>query len=178
MGEWNFRTAVGKDKPALLALINSAYRGEVSMQGWTTEAHLIAGEQRTDLPSLKEVFELPGSYFRVAGDAYGILVACVNLQQRGEDLYLGMLSVKPDLQNHGLGKMMLQEAEMMATELGCQRVIMTVISVRTELIDWYKRHGYVDTGVRLPFAEDGVSGKHLQPMEFMELARPVGNRQG
>jgi hypothetical protein len=55
---------------------------------------------------------------------------------------------------------------------------MTVISVRTELIDWYKRHGYVDTGVRLPFAEDGVSGKHLQPMEFMELARPVGNRQG
>jgi hypothetical protein len=47
MGEWNFRTAVGKDKPALLALINSAYRGEVSMLGWTTEAHLIAGEQRT-----------------------------------------------------------------------------------------------------------------------------------
>ncbi len=178
MEEWKIRMAVRADLPTLLALINSAYRGEVSMQGWTTEAHLIAGEQRTDLPSLKAIFELPGSCFRVAGDAYGILVACVNLQQRGEDLYLGMLSVKPDLQNHGLGKMMLQEAEMMATELGCQRIIMTVISVRTELIDWYKRHGYVDTGVRLPFAEDGVSGKHLQPMEFMELARPVGNRQG
>jgi ribosomal protein S18 acetylase RimI-like enzyme len=134
--------------PALLALINSAYRGEVSMLGWTTEAHLIAGEQRTDLTSLTAVFELPGSYFRVAEDEYGILVACVNLQQRGEDLYLGMLSVKPDLQNRGLGKRMLQEAEALAMEFGCPRIIMTVISVRTELIDWYKRHGYADQGGR------------------------------
>jgi len=171
MGEWNFRMAVPKDMPALLALINSAYRGEMSKLGWTTEAHLIAGEQRTDMPSLMVVFETPGSIFRVAVDASGKLVACVNLQHRGDDMYLGMLSVSPLLQNQGLGKRILHEADKHAVSCGCRSIFMTVISVRAELIEWYRRHGYADTGVRLPFQEDAVSGKHLQPMEFMELAK-------
>jgi hypothetical protein len=33
---------------------------------------------------------------------------------------------------------------------------MTVISMRTELIDWYKRHGYIDTGDREPFPVNDI----------------------
>lgn len=172
-GIWTFRKAERNDLPALLALVNSAYRGEVSRLGWTTEADLISGDQRTDLPSLEVVFDQEGSVFFIAEDSGGKLLACVNLQQRKHDLYLGMLSVHPELQNRGLGKQMLQMAENHARNVGCSRIIMTVISLRVELIAWYKRHGYADTGVRLPFVEDGVSGKHLRLMEFMELARPI-----
>ena len=172
-GTWTLRKAERKDLPALLALINSAYRGEVSRQGWTTEADLISGEQRTDLPSLKAVFGQEGSVFFVAEDGGQNLLACVNLQQRKHDLYLGMLSVHPEHQNRGLGKRMLKMAEFHAGHVGCSRIIMTVISLRVELIAWYKRHGYAETGVRLPFVEDGVSGKHLRQMEFMELARSI-----
>jgi ribosomal protein S18 acetylase RimI-like enzyme len=48
---------------------------------------------------------------------------------------------------------------------------MTVISVRTELIAWYKRHGYQETGEIQPFIEDAISGKHLQPLEFLFLEK-------
>ena len=50
---------------------------------------------------------------------------------------------------------------------------MTVISVRTELINWYKRHGYADTGNKKTFKEDGLSGKHLQPLEFIVLEKDI-----
>ena len=52
---------------------------------------------------------------------------------------------------------------------------MSVISVRTELINWYKRYGYTDTGERKPFTEDGISGKHLKKLEFMILEKLIGN---
>ena len=41
------RPATPADVPALVALVNSAYRGESSRAGWTTEADLLDG-QRVD----------------------------------------------------------------------------------------------------------------------------------
>jgi len=57
--------------------------------------------------------------------------------------------------------------------LNCRSIYMTVITVRTELVSWYQRHGYADTGERKPFLEDGLTGKHLQPLEFMVLEKPL-----
>jgi ribosomal protein S18 acetylase RimI-like enzyme len=165
--------ATKADIPALLTLLNSAYRGRISQQGWTSEAHLIAGEVRTDKETLIELFNNPDSLFLKHADDNNEINGCVNLQQRGNKLYLGMLSVSPTQQGGGIGKKLLQAADTHARRNGIDSIYMTVISVRDELIDWYKRHGYTDTGKREPFVEDARSGKHLQKLEFMVLEKKL-----
>lgn len=168
----NIAIATIADAAAITALLNSAYRGETSKQGWTTEAHLIAGNVRTSESHLLEVLQQQGSVLlKYTNDEQ--LAGCVNLQQHGDKIYLGMLSVSPHLQSAGIGKKLLQAAEEYALLVQCKAVYMTVISVRTELINWYQRHGYSDTGERKPFIEDGESGKHLQPLEFMVMEKII-----
>ena len=165
--------AGASDIPALVDLLNKAYRGDDSKQGWTTEAHLIAGDVRTDEGSVKNVIEEAGSVMLKYTDEKGEIIGCVNLQQHDHKIYLGMFAVSPQLQGGGVGKKMLHAAEEFAKQQNCNAIYMTVISVRTELIDWYKRHGYADTGRKRSFEEDGVSGKHLQQLEFVVLEKPV-----
>ncbi|HNR07116.1 MAG TPA: GNAT family N-acetyltransferase [Saprospiraceae bacterium] len=167
------RFALPADAASIVALLNSAYRGEGSKQGWTTEAHLIAGDRRTDIPHLIEIMARPDSVFLVYQDGDGPITACVNLQRQGNKLYLGMFSVSPQMQGKGIGKQLLKAADEYARHLGCTAIYMSVISVRDELIRWYQRHGYKDTGERKPFVEDGLTGKHLRPLEFMTLEKEV-----
>ena len=161
------------DIPTLEALLNSAYRGESSKQGWTSEAHLIAGERRTDAANLQQVIQQPGSVFLKFTHYEGFLAGCVNLQQHGSKLYLGMFSVAPGMQGGGIGKKILAAADEYAKQVNSTAIYMSVISVRTELIDWYKRHGYADLGERKPFPEDELTGTHLQPLEFLILEKPM-----
>lgn len=165
--------AAPEDVPAIKDLLNSAYRGEGSKQGWTTEAHLIAGDVRTDDNSVTEVMQQEGSVFLKYTDNQNNIIGCVNLQQHNDRLYLGMFSVSPQVQGGGIGKKLLAAAEEHADHVHCRSIYMTVISVRSELIDWYKRYGYVDTGERKPFIEDGLTGKHLQQLEFMVLEKKL-----
>lgn len=159
------------DIVAINDLLNQAYRGEASKKGWTTEADLIAGDTRTDLAMVEQVMRQPGSVFLIYKDGQQHIIGCVNLQQHHDKIYLGMFSVLPTLQGGGIGKSLLQAAEEYALHVSCHIIYMSVISVRTELINWYKRHGYVDTGIRKPFVEDDITGKHLRPLEFMILEK-------
>jgi ribosomal protein S18 acetylase RimI-like enzyme len=146
--------ALAQDIPAITALLNSAYRGERSRQGWTTEADLIAGDVRTDEEDLGKVMSLPGSIFLVMRSASNDIEACVNLQQHGSKIYLGMFAVLPNLQGQGMGKKMLEAATNYALSVGCKSIYMSVIDARAELIAWYKRHGYLPTGEVKQFVED------------------------
>lgn len=157
----------------IMHLLNSAYRGEDSKKGWTTEAHLIAGETRTDISSVVEVIAKPASIMLVYTNEENKIIGCVNLQQHNNKVYLGMFSVSPHLKGGGIGKALLLAAEEFAKQINCSSIYMSVISVREELINWYKRHGYVDTNERKQFIEDGVSGKHLQQLEFMVLEKKL-----
>jgi ribosomal protein S18 acetylase RimI-like enzyme len=161
------------DIPQLVLLLNSAYRGEVSNKGWTTESHLIGGEIRTDGASITEVLNKEGSVILKYQNEDDTITGTVNLQKHGQKLYLGMFAVSPFMQGAGIGKQLLKAAEEHAKDVGCAIIYMLVISVRTELIDWYKRHGYVDKGERKPFIEDGLTGNHLQPLEFAVLEKAV-----
>ena len=161
------------DAKQLVLLLNSAYRGESSKQGWTTEANLIAGERRTDEATVVDVMNQPGSVILKYTNDAGEIIGTVNLQQHGNRLYLGMFSVSPHLQGGGIGKQLLKAAEAHAKLVNCGSIYMSVISVRFELIDWYKRHGYVDTGERKPFAEDDLTGRHLQKLEFVILEKNI-----
>ncbi len=161
------------DIAAITDLLNKAYRGETSKLGWTTEADHIAGNIRTDENMLQKVMQQSGSVFLKYINEEKQIKGCVNLQQQGAKVYLGMFSVSPQIQGRGIGKQLLIAAEEYAKHLQCRVIYMSVISVRTELINWYKRHGYIDTGERKSFIEDGLTGKHLQPLEFMIMEKTI-----
>lgn len=161
-----------EDIPALVVLINSAYRGETSKKGWTTEAHLLEGK-RTDEVEMTEIFSDPKNTILKFTENEKI-IGSVLLVEKENQLYLGMLTVSPELQNGGIGKKLLAEAENHAKSLGLSSIIMTVISVREELIAWYKRHGYADTGKREAFPESEI---HVTvssvPLEFIYMEKKL-----
>jgi ribosomal protein S18 acetylase RimI-like enzyme len=144
------RPAATADAPTLVALINSAYRGDSSRAGWTTEADLLDG-QRIDVEGLAETIARPGSVV-LLHERDHVAAACVHLERTGEDCYLGMLTILPAMQGAGLGRQMLEAAERWAVEHWSSRTMfMTVIVQRSELIAWYERRGYRRTGERRPF---------------------------
>jgi N-acetylglutamate synthase-like GNAT family acetyltransferase len=161
------------DAAVLVALVNSAYRGESSQQGWTTEAHLLDGI-RIDEQTMRQYLQARDTYILKYLNDEGRIIACVYLQKfSNKKLYLGMLTVSPELQAGGIGRQLLHEADVWAKKLGCKTIFMTVISSRLELIEWYKRRGYTDTGKREPFHHGGRFGipTSEEPIELMILEK-------
>lgn len=139
------RRATAADVDAVVALVESAYRGDSSRTGWTTEADLLDG-QRTDADEVRAVLD-----DLVVAEEDGGLVGCCTLIPREDHAYFGMFAVRPGMQGGGVGSRLLTAAEDLAAEHGAKRVEMTVISSRRELVDFYLRRGYVDTGETRPF---------------------------
>jgi len=145
-----FRHATPADIPALVELVTSAYRGEASRAGWTTEADLLDG-QRVDAEGLAADIARPRSLV-LLGEREGQLLACAHVAEEDGAGYFGMFAVRPQLQGGGLGKAMLAEAERIAREeWGLASMRMTVIDVRDSLIAYYERRGYRRTGIHKPF---------------------------
>jgi len=164
--------ALESDIPVLNILVNSAYRGESSKAGWTTEADLLGGI-RTDEAGLKTLMQAQGGVILKYMENDKML-GCVYLKKEDDKLYLGMLTVVPTLQNKGIGKILLAAAEEEAGKRNCTAIFMSVISIRTELINWYKKHGYYDTGITRPFPiSDPSFGIPKQPLEFMILEKKL-----
>lgn len=171
-----FRTAAPADAPALVALVNSGYRGESSKAGWTTEADILGG-QRTDLEKMLEMIGGEDSTVELAFAGDGALIGCVHLKKEASgSCYLGMLTVDPKRQAGGVGRTMLEYSEKIARAWGCARMRMTVISVRAELIAYYERRGYAKTGATEPFPENDprFGLPKVRGLTFAELAKPLG----
>ncbi|GAB4020291.1 GNAT family N-acetyltransferase [Spirosoma migulaei] len=161
--------ATEQDIPALDKLVNSAYRGESSKKGWTTEADLLGGI-RTDAQGLLIMLHNPNATI-LKYEAEGQLLGCVYLEKKGDELYLGMLTVSPEAQAGGIGKQLLAVAEKRAFTQQCRAISMTVITARHELIAWYERRGYQPTGETKPFPNDPSFGLPKQPLEFMVMEK-------
>ena len=164
--------ALSNDVPELVQLINSAYRGESSKKGWTTEADLLDGI-RTNEKNLKELLNEEASVILKCNNEEGKIIGSVYLKKHKEKLYLGMLTVNPELQGFGIGKKLLQAAEEYAKNNNCIAIFMTVISVRDELIAWYERYGYKNTGKKKPFPEGAEFGIPKQPLEMVFLEKEL-----
>lgn len=158
--------AVIADIPELVALVNSAYRGEASKKGWTTEADLLKGDIRTDPATLQELMETPGAVFLKYVNGKNEIEGCVFLHKKENRLYLGMLSVSPLIQAKGTGKQLMSSADEYARQQHCNAIFMRVLSVRHELIAWYERLGYKRTGEIEPYRHDHRFGIPTQPLEF------------
>lgn len=164
--------ATTKDIPALVALLNSGYRGDVSKKGWTSEADLLKGEVRTDDETVGKLMQDTHALFLkyVEGNE---LQGCVLLDKKEDRLYLGMLCVSPLIQAKGIGKQLMAAATRYAQEQNCRMIFMKVISLRKELIEWYERQGYVRTAATEPFPTDQRFGVPTQPLEFIIMEKEV-----
>ncbi|MNK20590.1 putative acetyltransferase [compost metagenome] len=150
MSTLTFRAATAADIPALIALVTSAYRGDASRAGWTTEADLLDGA-RIDAQGLQADLAKPRSTILLA-ERDGHLLACAHVADDNGKGYFGMFSVDPAQQGGGIGKQMMDAAEAHAArEWGVPVMQMTVIDVREELIAFYERRGYARTGIKKPF---------------------------
>lgn len=169
-----FRDATDADVDALVALIESAYRGDSSRAGWTTEADLLEG-QRTDPQGVLEVIKAPDSRLLTV-ERDGRVVACCQLEHRGDHAYFGMFAVSPTLQGAGLGKRVMAEAERLARETwGVTEMQMTVIVQREDLIAWYERRGYRRTGRTQPFpyGDERFGVPQRADLRFELLVKPL-----
>ncbi|MFM9610818.1 GNAT family N-acetyltransferase [Streptomyces niveiscabiei] len=170
-----YRDATDADVEALVTLVESAYRGDTSRTGWTTEADILDG-RRTDPEGVREVIAKPDGRLLIVERA-GTVVACCQLEHRGTHAYFGMFAVSPALQGGGLGKRIIAEAERQARESwDVTEMHMTVISVREELIAWYERRGYRRTGRTTPFpyGDERFGIPRRTGLEFELLVKTLG----
>lgn len=169
-GDLTIRIAGTADLSRLHPAIERAYRGDSARQGWTHEADLLSGE-RIDRDTLEALIANPQALLLIAerGD---VPLGCVSLTGRGNGLvYLGLLCVDPAQQAGGIGKTIIAAAEQVAKgELGADRIEMTVIDSRVELIAYYERRGFVRTGERRPFPVEVDP-----PITMVVLEKPLGH---
>ncbi|MEU9997280.1 GNAT family N-acetyltransferase [Streptomyces sp. NPDC050848] len=169
-----YRDAVEDDVPVLVPLVESAYRGDSSRAGWTTEADILQGK-RTDEKEVRAVISTPGSRLMVM-ERDGEIVACCQLEHRGDVAYFGMFAVRPELQGAGLGRRIIEEAERRVREIwGVSEMHMTVISVREELVAWYERRGYRRTGRMTPYphGDERFGIPQRDGLQFELLVKPL-----
>jgi ribosomal protein S18 acetylase RimI-like enzyme len=166
-----FRPATPADISNITSLVRSAYRGEESRKGWTTEADFVADDRIDEAGVLAKIAN-PNGVLLLGIDDSGALVACCELLKLDSGIgYFGLFAVSPQRQGAGLGKHVLKTAESYAQEImGAKSLEMTVIAVRAELIAWYMRRGYNRTGEKRPFPyEQLVNGKALRDDLYFDV---------
>jgi ribosomal protein S18 acetylase RimI-like enzyme len=170
MNKYGILTSSIEDISELNNLINSAYRGEYAKKGWTNETGIIEGARINEIEVRRMIDSSNGTLLKFVNEE-NTIIGCCYLEIQGTELYLGTLTVSPDIQGQGIGKMMLKYADEYAKEQKYSAIIITVVSGRVELIDWYIRHGYQLTGKSKPFPAQMGFGNPLKEIELIELKK-------
>jgi N-acetylglutamate synthase-like GNAT family acetyltransferase len=170
----NFQLARASDAEAIAELVESAYRGELSKQGWTTEADLLDG-QRTDA---KAVLELIGAARSEIWLAYNetILLACAHIEMQSDGCHFGMFAVRPTLQASGVGKALLAHCEASAkANFAAEQMLLSVIWTRESLMQFYQRRGYQLNGEKLPFpyGDERFGKPKRDDLYFLVMDKPL-----
>jgi ribosomal protein S18 acetylase RimI-like enzyme len=171
------KPAVEADYAAIIDLANLAFRGTGPSASWNTEAVFIEGQRLDDSLLRADLAAKPNAHLLIYRDnPDGPLLGTVLLDPKQNGVwYLGLLTVRPDLQNRQLGRALLAAAESFAKEHGARRIQMTVVNVRTTLIAWYERRGYTVTRETRPFPYgDNRVGKPLRDdLHFVVLEKDI-----
>ena len=163
-----------EDIPTCVSIINQAYAGKDDLGGisWSHKAEIETGP-RVDLDKNEELINTENQSV-LKYEENGEILGCVTVKVTEEPnlAYTGTLAVKPSLQAKGVGTVLLAAAENWAKEKGCTRMKLTVVDFRQELIEFYKRRGYQDTGERDPFPEN-IPCKPLVPLLIVVLTKSL-----
>ena len=179
MSDLSFRFAEQPDTAAIVDLIERAYRDPANAGAWTSEAHLLTGP-RTSLAEISGLIAREDTRFVVA-ERDGRITGCCLLQGLSggsggsiNAAYFGMFAIDPDGHGGGLGKIMIAEAETRARDLwDANQMVMTVINLRTTLIEWYQRRGYRLTGSTLPFPFSETTGETTRDFHLVEMRKDL-----
>jgi ribosomal protein S18 acetylase RimI-like enzyme len=187
--EPSFRYARQADVPALVALIERAYRSPDTAGSWVSEAHLLKGP-RTSEDEIATLISREDTRFLIA-EIGGKIAGCCLLQGLSRDTeetpataplprgdinaaYFGMFAIEPNTHGAGLGKLVIAEAERRVQDLwDANQMVMTVINLRTALIAWYERRGYHITGATLPFPFTETSGETTRDFHLVEMRKTL-----
>lgn len=168
----SFRLAQVSDVPRIVALVESAYRGESSQQGWTTEADLLDG-QRTNAAEVAALLIAPNSQIILAFDGDALL-ASAHIQMHDDGCHFGMFAVVPTFQGTGVGKALLADGERRArADFAATEMRMWVIWMRESLIAFYQRRGYHLTGQReeFPYGDANFGLPKRDDLYFVVLSK-------
>nr|WP_272902387.1 GNAT family N-acetyltransferase [Brevibacterium daeguense] len=164
------------DVDDLVALVESAYRGEASRAGWTTEADLLDG-RRLDREAAAEMIDDPSGVVLLVRADDGSALGSVQLRDLGDGTaYFGLFAISPRAQGQGMGSRLMTAAEGYAAEhWQARRMRMTVISKRTELVAFYERRGYELTGETEPFpyGDERFGIPRTDDLEFAVLVKQL-----
>lgn len=167
--------ATDEDIPAVVLLLNRAYRGSGDQAAWNSEAAYIDGDRANEEFLRGELSDHPRATLLV-WRFWNEVQGCVWLEPQNDDTwYLGSLAVDPALQNGQAGRRLLAAAEAWVLTRGGTRIRMTVVNVRDTLIAWYERRGYRLTGETEPFPyADERFGRPKRPdLHFVVLAKDL-----
>ena len=181
MTDWLITPCAPSDLEAVVALVNSAYRGQSARAGWTHEADYIDGQRTSAADLARDLAAEPAPLLlALRREAGGEILACAMVERIDEPDgrvvgYIGMLTVRPDLQADGLGRDMLAAAERRARLDGADRARMTVVSIRDSLIAWYQRRGYQLTGETRPFpyGDERFGQPRVEDLQFVVLEKAL-----
>jgi ribosomal protein S18 acetylase RimI-like enzyme len=148
--------AVEADYAPIVDLVNFAFRGVGPLASWNSEAGFIEGQRLTESLLREDLAAKPDALLLTyREDPKGELLGTVWLEPTQDGAwYLGLLTVRPDLQDRQRGRALLASAEGFAKQRGARLIRMSVVNVRKSLIAWYQRRGYLLTGEIQPFPYD------------------------
>ena len=152
----SIRSAVSRDIPALVRLINAAF---------LVEQFVFDGD-RINTEETRAFMDT--GKFLLAEDTAGF-AGCVYLEIRQDRGYLGLLAVDPARQRTGLGSKLVAAAEDYFRAGGCSAVDLRVISQRTPLPSFYRRLGYVEIATA-PFSP---SLQTKVPGHYIVMSKPL-----
>jgi len=153
--EFTVRKASRADSRRITDLINQAFG--------PAELFFVEGDRISE----PEVFDHLTSGAFLLGERNGRLHACVYVEPRGERAYLGLLSVDPSIQQRGTGSSLMNAAENYCRKLGCQFMDIKIVNLRTQLPDFYRKRGYVESGTS-PFPPE-IETK--MPCHFIDMTK-------
>jgi ribosomal protein S18 acetylase RimI-like enzyme len=169
--------AVEADFPAIIDLVNVAYRGKGPVESWNIERGIIDGTRLTDSLLRDDLAGKPDAHFLVTRDPESLaIIGTVWLEPvENSAWYLGLFTIDPALQKQHLGRALLSAAEDFARERGAGSIRMGVLNVRDVLIAWYERRGYARTGKTEPYPYGGNRfGTPLRDdLEFVILEKRI-----
>ncbi|USP41935.1 GNAT family N-acetyltransferase [Acinetobacter sp. XS-4] len=173
MTNLNFRLAQFADIPQLIDLINKSYR-EQQGRSWTTELEWVKGQRITE-HQLEEQLQFANSILLVAEANSSKIVACIGLTFENNQVEVGTFCTDPHVQNMRIGRSVLEYAEQYALKEDPHLVnaVMYVLDVRSELIAYYERRGYVKTGNEQPYPVEANVGVPMVPIKLIEMKKDL-----
>jgi GNAT superfamily N-acetyltransferase len=151
-----FHTAALSDANAITQLINLAF---------SVERFFVEGDRIT-AAEVRERFTT-GKFLVV--QRHDLLAGCVYVELRGDRSYIGLLAVDPNQQRSGIGARLMAVAEDYARANGCRAVDLQTVNLREELVPFYRRLGYVESGT----ASFPTSVRTKMPCHFVTMTKTL-----